>query len=422
MLRGFGPRKSSGPIYFRFGFRNAVRWAMARPLPALRDGLDYFPSPDRLRPGLVILDRSGYSDAQILVPPGMVRALAAFDGEHTADALPAEVAEELQSVLSQCGFLDDEVFASMRDKALTGWRNAEVIPARHFGVGKYPQKEQDARVEFNLWLKQNPGREVASPLSAIAAPHASPGQTREAYAAAYGQLRRSLPPEAAQEKTFVILGTSHNGPPNRFGTTRKSFETPFGVTAVDQDLLMRLNGPGFEAEDYCFSTEHSIEFQVVFLQWLYGQNIKILPILCGSFMESIYKGSQPEENEAVLSSLETLCQLNVTHGRDLVWVLGIDLAHVGRRYGDAEAARADQMPEVLRRDHARLAAVQAGEAESFWSQIQENRDDLKWCGSSPLYTFLRAVPQQRGTLLDYRHWQIDPESVVSVAALHFTPR
>ena len=48
-------------------------------------------------------------------------------------------------------------------------------------------------------------------------------------------------------------------------------------------------------EDYCHAVEHSIEFQVLFLQYLYGPNIRILPILCGSFARSIYRGGKPED-------------------------------------------------------------------------------------------------------------------------------
>jgi AmmeMemoRadiSam system protein B len=108
-------------------------------------------------------------------------------------------------------------------------------------------------------------------------------------------------------------------------------------------------------------------------------------------------------------------------GKKLFWVLGIDMAHMGRRYGDPLAAQADQgeMTEVARRDQARIERVTAADPAGFWDLVQEDQDDLKWCGSSPLYTFLKAVPQARGTLRRYQQWNIDPESVVSFAALTF---
>ncbi len=49
----------------------------------------------------------------------------------------------------------------------------------------------------------------------------------------------------------------------------------------------------------------------------------------------------------------------------------------------------------------------------------ERGDDLKWCGASPLYTFLQRRPRRRGELLRYEQWNIDPASVVSFAALAF---
>ena len=51
--------------------------------------------------------------------------------------------------------------------------------------------------------------------------------------------------------------------------------------------------------------------------------------------------------------------------------------------------------------------------------MQENHDDLKWCGSSPLYTFLKAAPAARGDLLRYEQWNIDEKSVVSFAGMAF---
>jgi predicted class III extradiol MEMO1 family dioxygenase len=80
------------------------------------------------------------------------------------------------------------------------------------------------------------------------------------------------------------------------------------------------------------------------------------------------------------------------------------------------------MTSVARRDTARIDAVNAGDSKAFWDQVQEGQDDLKWCGSSPLYTFLKAVPEARGTLERYDQWNIDNQSVVSFAALQFQRR
>jgi MEMO1 family protein len=98
------------------------------------------------------------------------------------------------------------------------------------------------------------------------------------------------------------------------------------------------------------------------------------------------------------------------------------MAHVGARYGDDMHAVAGkgEMEQVARRDRLRIERIEASDAQGFWEQVQENQDDLKWCGSSPLYTFLRAIPEAKGALHGYEQWNIDEHSVVSFAALSFT--
>ena len=260
-------------------------------------------------------------------------------------------------------------------------------------------------------------------LLGIAAPHVSPEGGSASYAAAY----RALPKlsNGGDDRIFVVLGTSHYGEPDRFGLTRKPFATPFGVAPTETALVDELcaaAGAAVALEDYCHAVEHSIEFQVVFLQHLFGPHIRILPVLCGAFAAGPESGKLPESSDQVARFLGALGEMAARPGRKLCFVLGVDFAHVGRRYGDRHAAKAYEGPlaEVAERDDARVERIAAGDAEGFWNLVVERGDDdLKWCGSSPLYTFLRAVPQARGRRLGYEQWNIDDASVVSFGALAF---
>jgi predicted class III extradiol MEMO1 family dioxygenase len=78
------------------------------------------------------------------------------------------------------------------------------------------------------------------------------------------------------------------------------------------------------------------------------------------------------------------------------------------------------MVAASERDKLRIERINASDAPGFWDLVKENKDDLKWCGSSPFYTFLKAVPQARGTLHRYEQWNIDEKSVVSFAGIAFT--
>jgi AmmeMemoRadiSam system protein B len=164
---------------------------------------------------------------------------------------------------------------------------------------------------------------------------------------------------------------------------------------------------------------------VVFLQHLFGPRVRIVPILCGAFAAGPIAGKPPEHSHQVARFLGALGEMAAREGDRLRFVLGVDFAHIGRRYGDPRPARAHAGPleEVEERDRARLARVAAGDAGGFWDLVYEGGDDdLRWCGSSPLYSFLRAVPQARGRLLSYEHWNIDEASVVSFGAMAFDGR
>jgi AmmeMemoRadiSam system protein B len=398
---------------------------MATTLPRVRFNLDFMPSPVEDRPGLLIRDSLQYSEAMLIIPPVLVQALGCFDGEQTDLDLRArlveltggldvsDIATHLRDVLSQSGFLEDETFEQMREARHREFARSPVRMPAHAGTA-YPAEGDELRDTISRYL--GPLETGPSPM-AIAAPHVSPEGGWESYRSAY----RALGPDL-RDKTFVVLGTSHHGAPERFGLTRKPYATPFGITTPASDLIEELaTQPAVLMEDYCHAIEHSIEFQVVFLQSLYGPDVRVLPILCGSFAQSIYCGGRPDDNEGVARFLGGLAEMNARERDRLVWVLGIDMAHMGRRYGDEFTAIAneDRMASVAARDGQRIARVNAGDARGFWDLVQENRDDLKWCGSSPVYTFMRAVPEARGTLRHYEQWNIDEQSVVSFAGITF---
>ena len=415
--------------------RAVVCWLCSRPetimLPRLRMTLDFIPSPFEDKPGLMVRDPFHFSEATLIVPPPLIECLEFFDGEHTAldlrahlvritgDLQAGDIETNLLNALSEAAFLEDETFEKRRFATEQAFAEAPIREPAHAGTG-YPDDPAELRVTLDEYL--NGEKANSSPSNrtlAIAAPHVSPFGGVDAYRAAYSAL---TPADA--ERTFVILGTSHYGHPERLGLTRKPFVTPYGETATDTKLVDELErslGPATLMEDYCHAIEHSIEFQVVFLQHLFGPRIRILPILCGSYLRSIYQGGLPEDDEHVSRILGTLGDLAAREDGKLLWVLGIDMAHMGQRYGDRMTALAgrDEMAEVEQRDRARIQRMESGDARGFWDLVQPNHDDLKWCGSAPIYTFLKAVPQARGQLLGYQQWNIDEASVVSFAGMRF---
>jgi AmmeMemoRadiSam system protein B len=406
--------------------------AMPRRLAPLRRSLDAMPSPVADRPGLLLRDPFGYAEDVVIIPPPLVAFLRFFDGEHdegdlaaalhraTGDLGASGFARRLADALGEGGFLEDEELERRRDSRHRAFAEAPAREPTHAGDG-YPADVAELAGLLDAWLR--PRSEDDSPpppdVYAVAAPHVSLEGGRRAYAAAY----RALPGDAAG-RTAVVLGTSHYGAPERFGLTRKPYATPFGPAGTDPAVVDRLVAAGGDAvivEDYCHAVEHSIEFQVVFLQHLLGPDVRVVPVLCGPFAAATRGPGRPEDDPGVARFLDALGELDAREGRRLLWVLAVDMAHVGRRYGQDLDARAGEGPlvEVEARDRRRIAALAAGDAAAFWQLVRENGDDLSWCGASPLYAFLRATAPSRGALLRYEQWNIDPASVVSFAALAF---
>lgn len=390
------------------------------------------PSPVKDRPGVLLRDPFGYAEEVVIVPPPLVPFLRFFDGGHEEGDLAAALyrasgelgagayARGLAESLARSGFLEDDELDRRRAARHRAFAAAPRREASHAGAA-YPEDPGELAATLDGCLHDAVPDEATPPddVFAVAAPHVSFEGGRHSYASAY----RALPGDAS-DRTVVVLGTSHYGASGRFGLTRKPYRTPLGETTVNVPFVDRLVTDGGEAvvvEDYCHAVEHAVEFQVLFLQHLLGPGACVVPILCGPFAEATLGPGRPEDDPHVARFLGALAGAAADEGRRLLWVLGVDLAHVGRRYGDEMAAEARQghLRNVETQDRRRLAAVVAGDADGFWRQVQEGEDHLRWCGASALYAFLRAMGSPRGTLLRYEQWNIDPESVVSFGALAF---
>ena len=404
--------------------------SMAEVLPSLRNDIEVMPSPAPDQPGLLFRDPYRYTEAVLIIPPVLVPALSFFDGEKTASELlafltrhighkvPDDVVDDLVKTLDTQGFLDTPKFQAMREARHEEFRIASQRSPVHAGSA-YAAEPQGLRSQLTEYMASDSDGNAARELIGIAAPHVSPAGGWKSYASAYRRLTAM-----DGDKTFVILGTSHYGMPEKFGMTRKPFVTPLGtlnVATAMVDWIASRAGASVVMEDYCHSIEHSIEFQCVFLQHALGRDCRILPILCGPFLESLLTDKAPEAHDGNRRFFDALGELAERESSRLFWVLGIDLAHIGKRYGDRQAARAEQgqMTEVRSKDHERLERICSGDREGFLSLVTPEHDALRWCGYSPLYTFLKTVPASRGNLLNYEQWNIDEESVVSFTALEF---
>ena len=174
-------------------------------------------------------------------------------------------------------------------------------------------------------------------------------------------------------------------------------------------------------DEFCHRTEHTIEFQVIFLQYILGESeFTIFPILCNSFHELIQKGISPMQdpiyNEAIALLIERCARLD-----KVCLVASADLAHVGPQFGHQEAVTPGVLAEVKAKDLEMLRHVQDLKGEEFYRFILREGDRRNICGLPPLYALLHLIDAKKGELLQYQQWHDSQgKGAVTFASMAFS--
>jgi hypothetical protein len=87
---------------------------------------------------------------------------------------------------------------------------------------------------------------------------------------------------------------------------------------------------------------------------------------------------------------------------------GVDLAHVGRHFGDRDRLTPEFLAEVRSRDHELLKAAAAVDPRALFQEIARDQDQRRICGFGPIYTILGLLERDgarsgrvAGQLLSY---------------------
>jgi len=251
-------------------------------------------------------------------------------------------------------------------------------------------------------------------LRGVLAPHIDFHRGGTTYGRAYRWLR-GLPEGAC----VVVVGVAHAGPPVPFVLTTKGFATPSRVIEVDRRLLdavtSRYPYDPF-AHETVHRTEHSIEFQVTFLEHLAGRRrLTLLPILCGNF-EPLCDGRAPSAVPEIELFIAALRSALAAEDRPVVVIGSVDLSHTGPRFGDAEPVGPPLAASARAGDLAALDRVTAGDADGFWRAITVGGNRQRVCGLSAIYTVLRTLEPVRGRVLEYRQAEDPAGGLVGFAA------
>lgn len=292
-------------------------------------------------------------------------------------------------------------------------RESTRAPAHAGSVYKAEAAELKVQLDGFFTAPQGPGlpsrENRARTPKAIVAPHIDFQRGGPVYAWAYKSLA-----ESDGADLYIILGTSHWSGEKSFVLTYKDFFTPFGPVETDRDFTRRLQErckDDLFADEYLHRSEHSLEFQVVFLKYiaqrraeLSGQvekPFKIVPILVSSFHPMLQSRTLPENSPAVKTFLNAVQELVGQEKRQVCFVAGVDLAHVGRQFGDREAITTDFLKWVEEEDSRLMERLAALDAPGFFHQIAKDHDRRRVCGFSPLYSLIHLLDGARSRHIKY---------------------
>ena len=407
---------------------------MSGPQPRLRR-VEVFPVEHEGQPFLALRDPAGYTESVVMLPAALLEVVSLFDGEHDAADIQAAVMRrrgelidstqihELAAALDTHGFLESPAFETRRARVDGEFLDRARRPASHAG-GAYPDEPAALRAMMDGFFEPPAGpgaigSDGAGPrVTALVAPHIDFHRGGAAYAWGYRDLA-----ERCDADLFVLFGTCHAGMTDPFALTRKDYDTPLGRAPVDRDFVESL---ARRAAQDCFAcelahrAEHSIEFQAVFLRYLFAgrRDVTVVPVLTSFVHEALAQGKRPEDDPRVARFLEALTDTVATCGRRVAFVAGADLAHVGPRFGDAEPVSPEALVRLGADDRATLDTMAAGDAAAFFDDAARDGDRRRICGLSPIWMLLRANGGRPGVLRQYGQWP-DPQAVVSFASMVF---
>lgn len=407
--------------------------------PKLRP-VSAFPITHENEEYICLQDPHHYLESPVVISPETLSVIQFFDGKHSfGDIQEAYMrhygilvyTEQLQQIveqLDQCLLLESPRFFTHVEQLRREFAACAVRSSTHQGAA-YPDEKGKICAQFDGYFhaQHGPGRvpqadqsSAGRSVNAVMAPHIDFNAGGPAYAWAYDALA------ASDAEIFVILGTSHVDMKNYFALTNKAFATPFGELQTHQGFVEKLadfvSYNPFE-DELIHKTEHSIEFQVVFLQYLRerirprDKPISIVPILCGGLLHEAIAFNQPLDQALQLEeSIRGLQQVLEQYDK-VCMIASVDLSHVGLKYGHAEEPDAAQLAMVEQTDRTLLHAIQHTDHRQFITQLQHNRNATQVCGVAPIYTMLRLLDGATGTLLHYKQAEFGPGSYVSFASM-----
>ena len=405
---------------------------MKEKTPRLRSDLDIVSTSYGGEKVFVVKDMLGLIPQPIMLRGEAIQVIGLIDGKrsirdiqlelmrmHGGVIIRTEDVEEMIAQLDRVFLIDSDRYRDEKKRMTAEYAEQRTRKAALAGKS-YPEDPDKLASYIQSILGPSDagsGEFAGKKISAVIAPHIDLDVGKDVYAKAYQVLRGSSP------RKILLLGTGHNLQEYLFSLTVKDFITPLGRAKTDREGIERLMEtcpPGIIApHDIDHKNEHSIEFQVLFLQQLFGSDFELIPVLCGSVQKTLQDVSRPGEIPGVSDFIAGLRAFMGEKEDAALIVAGVDFSHIGPKFGHREAA-SSLLLEAKAHDRSLLDAICRGDAAAFWLEAQKVHNRYNVCGFSALALLLELLSGREGSLLGYDFWMEEAtQSAVSFAAVAF---
>ena len=389
----------------------------------------------------MLRDPAGIVDEMAIVSLETLYIIQYFDGEHDFAAIRTKVRREvgkevtdeqlhqLSDELERFHLLEGVSFDAYKTALAKSILNQPTRPPTHAGVS-YPAEGKELRALLDSFYEKAAGKleltngKIPAKTAAIAGaivPHIDLRVGGQCYTYAYKAIAESEPADV-----YVVLGTGHGGLSNCFSCLPKDFETPLGLVRHDATFieeLARQHSHSLFDEPIPHRKEHTIEFQTIFLQHLWGghQPFSIVPILCSYAYPMLNDDRFGRERQTIVEfsrALRSTIKKMTASGKKITVIASVDFSHVGLQYGEAAAPDRDFLDRVRHADQQLLDAITAVDPVAFVNANIQAQDRYRVCGFAPIHTLLSTIDATAGRLLKYEQGVVDErESVVSYASM-----
>lgn len=413
-------------------------WGMSQhEYPKIRN-VDMFAVDLSGQPGVALRDPLLYATEIIALPRDALAVIQHFTGTNTIEDIrkmlleqyggdvPAENIRFIAEELDEHHFLLSERFLRHKRNVDEEFHASLIRHPVHAGSG-YSEDPKELTGEFDGYFSRagvdpNASGKHTDETIAIIAPHISINAGGASFAHAYGSLVEDTPADL-----YVVLGIGHAGLERLFTGTIKDFITPLGTVETHREFMRDLNR---RYDDSLFDgealhrTEHTIEFQTVFLKYILKDQLFFIAPILASFPHQILSSDQfPDARDMVDRFIDALRGAMGAFDGRIVMIASVDFAHVGVKYGDERPLTSEDLEVIQTRDREMIDILEAGDSERFLAHIASDDDARRICGFSALYVMLRVLEEARGTLLSYDQTSMDEHnSTVTFAGMKFTRR